>query len=131
MIHILIDHNIEGQGVLLWGTLASEGWVELLQIRVSVFVDAGLAFDSSDRDVWRFAQNNGMILITDNRNMDGTDSLEQTIRDEATSSSLPVLTIGKVDRFDEKDYRERCINRLLEILIDVESYLGTGRLYIP
>ena len=131
MIHILIDHNIEGQGIILWGSLASEGWIELLQIKISTFRDVGLPFDSSDRDVWRFAQSNGMILITDNRNMDGTDSLEQTIRDEATSSSLPVLTIGKVGRFDEKDYRERCINRLLEIVIDFEGYMGTGRLYIP
>ena len=63
MISVLVDHNMEGQAILLWGTLAAEGWLALL---------------------------------------------EQTIGEENTPDSLPVLTIGKPDRLDEKSYREAC-----------------------
>ncbi len=38
--------------------------------------------------VWRFTQEKGMILLTDNRNMEGQNSLEQTIREENTLTSL-------------------------------------------
>lgn len=46
---ILVDHNMEGQAVLLRGTLAAEGWIELLGLRFVTFREAGLAVDSSDR----------------------------------------------------------------------------------
>jgi predicted nuclease of predicted toxin-antitoxin system len=100
-------------------------------IQLITFTDIGLSFESSDREVWRFAQVNQMIILTDNRNMKGEDSLEQTIREENTFTSLPVLTIGNVNRLDEKIYREQCVERLLEIGSNVEKYLGTGRIFIP
>lgn len=100
-------------------------------MKLLTFADVGLPLDSNDRDVWRFAQENGMVLITDNRSMHGQDSMEQTIRDENTITSLPVLTIGNVSRIQERMYRERCIARLIEILLELDNYLGTGRIYIP
>jgi hypothetical protein len=39
-----------------------------------------------------------MILITANRSMKGKDSLEQVMREENTPTSLPVITIGNIDR---------------------------------
>jgi hypothetical protein len=57
--------------------------------------------------------------------------LEQTIRDENTVTSLPVITISRADRVIEPAYRERCAIRFLEIVLDLPDYLGTGRLYIP
>ena len=63
--------------------------------------------------------------------MKGADSLEQTIREENTESALPVLTIGSVGRLDEREYRERCARRLAEIVLDLEYYLGCGRVFIP
>ena len=63
--------------------------------------------------------------------MRGTDSLEQVIRDDNTATSLPVVTIGNKERLDEQSYRERCASRLVEILFDIENFLGVGRLYIP
>ncbi len=50
--------------------------------------------------------------------MEGADSLEQTIRDENTSESLPVLTIGNISRFVESEYRKKCATRLIEIICD-------------
>src|SRR5438128_6340193 len=48
-------------------------------------------------------------------------------REEWTSTSLPVLTIGSLDRLDEQAYRERCATRLVEIALDLESYIGITR----
>nr|WP_283763514.1 hypothetical protein [Roseofilum halophilum] len=48
-----------------------------------------------------------------------------------TSTSLPVVTIGDLERLDEFFYREQCIDRLLEIVLDIENYRGVGRLFIP
>lgn len=117
--------------VLWWGTLAAEGWLDLYPLHLATFAHVGLPIESSDRAVWRFAQAQGMILLTHNRNMKGEDSLEQTIREENTPTSLPVLTVGRVERLRERSYRERCAIRLVEIGLEVEKYLGIGRIYIP
>ncbi|MBD2692032.1 DUF5615 family PIN-like protein [Anabaena catenula] len=130
-MNFLIDYNLTGDAVLFWGTLAAEGWVDLLSIRFFTFKQIGLATDSSDRIVWQFAQANQMILITANRNMKGSDSLEQMIREENIETSLPILTIGNPDRFDERGYREKCAARLVDIVLDIENYMGAGRIFIP
>ena len=72
------------------GTLAAEGWLDLLSIRFVTLQEAGLAADTNDRMIWQFAQSTQMLLLTANRNAKGKDSLEQTIREEDTSTSLPV-----------------------------------------
>jgi hypothetical protein len=56
MITILVDHNIEGNVVSLWGILAKDGWVDLIPMRLVTFADVNLPVDSDDRGVWRFAQ---------------------------------------------------------------------------
>lgn len=130
-MNFLIDYNLRGQAALLWGTIASEGWLELMPIRFVEFEEVGLLEDSSDRLVWKVAQENQMIILTANRNMKGDDSLEQVIREENTLQALPVVTIGNKERLDEQNYRDRCASRLVEILLDIENYKGVGRVYIP
>ncbi|MEZ4862339.1 MAG: hypothetical protein R3C14_13570 [Caldilineaceae bacterium] len=131
MITVLSDHDIEGKVFLLWGTVAATGWLEMLPLRLVRFRDVDLPADSTDRTVWRFAQANGMILLTNNHNMEGVDSLEQTIREENTPTSLPVLTIGDFGRITERVYREKCAARLVEIMVYLDDYLGVGRMFIP
>ena len=106
MITILVDRNIEGQAVMLWGSFVAEGWLGLLSVVFVKFTDVGLAFDSSDRTVWHFAQDHRMLLLTDNRSQKGVNSLEQTIREENSLTSFPVLTIGNVARIVERAYRD-------------------------
>lgn len=130
-MRVLVDHNIEGQAVLIQGTINSEGWTELIPIDWVMFSQAGLPEDSDDRVVWRFAQQGAMILLTANRRMIGEDSLEQVIREENEPDSLPVLTISDAKRVIEPEYRERCAVRLLEIADNLVNFLGTGRLFIP
>lgn len=131
MITVLVDHDIEGQAIALWGTLGKAGWLELIDIKLVTFQQVGLPFDASDRTVWRFAQANTMILLTNNRNMEGADSLERTLREENKHDSLPVLTIANVGRFSERLYRERCATQLLEVILDLYLNLGRSRIYIP
>ncbi len=127
----LVDYNLTGYVVLFQGTLAGEGWLELLSIRFLTLEEAGLAPDANDRLIWRFAQSNRMLLLTANRNAKGENSLEQTIRQEGNSNSLPVITVGNLDRLIERQYREECSLRLADIVLSIEDYKGVGRLYIP
>jgi len=128
---VLVDYNLTGYIVLFQGTLAAEGWFDFLSIRFVTLEEAGLAADSDDRTIWRFAQSNQMLLLTANRNAKGENSLEQTIREESTSTSIPVITIGNLDRLVEREYREQCSARLADIVLFLENYLGVSRLFIP
>ncbi len=128
---ILVDHNLKGYIVLLRGTLAADGWLDLLSIEFVTLEEAGLEVDASDRIIWRLAQTNSMLLLTANRNAKGKDSLEQTIQEEGLPTSLPVLTIASFDRLLEREYREQCCARLADIVLFLDNYLGVNRLFIP
>jgi hypothetical protein len=128
----LIDHNLEGHAILLLGSITSQGWLDLFPIRFIFLEEAELPVNSSDRIVWRFAQANQMILLTANRRMKEKDSLEQVLREENTDRSLPVVTIGDAERvLNDLNYRELCVNRLLEIVLYIDNYRGSRRIFIP
>lgn len=131
-MNILVDHNLRGHSVILAGSLVASGWLDLISIRFILFEEVGLKDDSSDRIVWQYAQANKMLLLTANRSMKGKDSLEQVMREENTSTSLPVITIANINRLlIEPDYRQRCVNRLVEIIVDIDYYRGARRIFIP
>jgi hypothetical protein len=131
MITLLADHDIEGHARVLWGVVQAEGFHRLTSIGFATFAEIGLAQTNTDRAVWRFAQAHEMLLLTNNRNMTGNDSLEETIRQENHPSALPVITIGSVDRMRDRDYRLRCAMRIMEIAAELENYKGAGRIFIP
>jgi len=128
---VLVDRNLKGYIVLLQGTLVTNGWLDILSIGFMTLEEAGLAVDTRDNIIWHFAQTNQMLLLTANRNAKGEDSLEQTIQKEGLPTSLPVLTISTFNRLVERDYREQCCARLADIVLYLDNYLGTGRLFIP
>jgi hypothetical protein len=72
-----------------------------------------------------------MLLLSANRSQKGADSLEQTLREGNTPLALPVITVSNPERMEEKRYREACAIRLVKIVLDIEVYRGTGRLYVP
>lgn len=128
----LVDHNLEGHALVLLGSITNQGWQDLFPIRFVLLEEAKLSVSTSDRLVWRFAQTNQMLLLTANRRMKGEDSLEQVLREENTPTSLPVVTIGNADRvMNDPDYRELCVNRLVEIVLYIENYIGVRRIFIP
>jgi predicted nuclease of predicted toxin-antitoxin system len=127
----LVDYNLDGYALIFLGILTKGDWLEFASVQFVTFREVGLAMESNDRAVWRYAQEHQMMILTANRNMKGEDSLEQVMREENTENSLPVITIGNLDRLSEADYRERCAERLIEIVVDIDNYKGVGRLFIP
>jgi hypothetical protein len=127
----LVDYNLDGYALIFLGILTKLGWLELIAVEFVTFREVGLPIDSSDRVVWRYAQAHQMLILTANRNMKGDDSLEQVMREENTEQAFPVVTIGSLERFSEPEYRERYVERLIEIIVDIAQYKGVGRLFIP
>ena len=135
MTGIMADHNIEGHFAALLRLWTSGPWKSLwdsLSIETETFEGLGLLHETSDRDLWQACQQHDLVLLTANRNDDGPDSLEATIRDLNQPSSLPVLTIadpGSV--LTDRAYAERVAIQVLEYLLDLDKVRGTGRLFVP
>ncbi len=54
MTTILVDNNMEGDAALLWGTIAGDGWLEIVPMRLATFADVNLPLDGSDRVMAQF-----------------------------------------------------------------------------
>ena len=130
-MQILIDHNIEGFAPLLLGVLAKEGWVELLQLQFVYFSETTLPVDSDDTAVWRYVQSVGALLLTSNRNRQNDTSLQATIERENHLVALPVLTLSHPEHLWVPAYRLQVALKIAEIIIYLDHYRGTGRLYVP
>jgi hypothetical protein len=132
---VLADVNIEGYVDLLVALMQLDPWKlfwDHLQLRYFRFASVGLAPDSPDAVVWKTCQQLELFLITDNRNQDGPDSLESTIRVHNTATSLPVFTIADVQRLRHgRDYADQVIESFLKYLLQAENIRGSGRLFLP
>jgi hypothetical protein len=132
---IMSDNDIQGQFTELVRLLQSQEWSEIwkgLGMSIETFDTLGLAPNASDRDVWQRCQLHQVLLITGNRNQEGPDSLETTIRTLNQSDSLPVFTLADATRFQHsRAYADRVVARLLDYLMYLENYRGAGRLYLP
>ena len=135
MAGIIADHNIEGHLVVLLRIWTSNAWGSLwesLALEVESFEQLGLPYDVSDRELWQVCQQHNIVLITANRNDEGPDSLEATIRDLNEPSSLPVLTIADPALvLANQDYAERVTMQVLEYFMALDNFRGTGRLFVP
>ncbi|ETX07113.1 MAG: hypothetical protein ETSY2_13100 [Candidatus Entotheonella gemina] len=132
---MLADANCEGQLALLLRlfqqTWRQEVW-EFLSLAVISFADVGLLPYASDHEVWSVCQREQVVPVTANRNDEGPESLEATIRYRNTLASLPAFTLANDQRvLRDRPYAERVADRLLEGLFDIDSYRGTGRIYLP
>lgn len=53
-------------------------------------------------------------------------ALEQVMREENISFSLPVVTISNADHLlNYYEYRNRCLDKLIEVVLDIDNYRGT------
>jgi hypothetical protein len=132
---VLIDANIEGQGIRIWTRMQSSEWRELtasLEVSFQTFHDVGLDLASPDDVIWRFCQTHGYYLLTSNRNQASEDSLEATLRREGTSTSLPVFTLPSADSvYSDATFLERVVEKLLDFMLYADNVRGAGRLYLP
>ena len=129
------DNDVRGHVSRLMDICQSERWTDLwldLQCVLHTFEDFNLSGDASDAMVWQACQDNDVILITGNRNAEGSESLEVTIRQRNTGDALPVLTLAVPDRIGrDSQYAEAVVARLFDVLVDIDVLRGTGRLYLP
>ena len=132
---IMADNDIRGQFTILMVHLRSDEWREIwnsLNLSVLSFADLGLDDDVSDSVLWRSCQAQQIILLTGNRNEDGPDSLEATIRQFNTPISLPVFTLALPRKVvSSQAYAAKIAESLLQYLLDIDRIRGTGRLWLP
>lgn len=136
---IMADLNFEGHLQRLVYLLQEESRADIwtsLQVKLIPFEAIGLPRTAIDRLVWQACQRDEIVLITRNRNRDDEDSLEATIADLCTATSLPVIDVHSADRvMTDRTYAERVADGLLEYLFDLRHnsslLLGTGRLPLP
>jgi hypothetical protein len=135
MAGIIADHNVEGHFEVLLRLWTSEAWQsirESLELEVESFEHLGLPHDTSDRDLWWMCQQREIVLLTANRNDEGPESLEATIRALNDPWSLPVLTIADPESvLTSRDYAERVAIQVLEYLLELDNFRGVGRLFVP
>ena len=130
-ITILVDQDMLGFDTFLEEGLKETGWDQLIQFHLRRPHDCGLPANLPDQDIWRFVQENRLLLITNNRNNEDETSLQATMRRENTLESWPIITVSDKNALIQSDYRQRVAHRLAEIIVDLENYLGTGRLFVP
>jgi hypothetical protein len=98
---ILADHNADGHFEVLLRTLLSDEWLGLwneLDVPVLTFAEIGLPPDVDDATLWRTCQREQVVLITNNRNTEGPESLQHVIRTETSRVCLPVFTLANLSR---------------------------------
>jgi len=132
---ILADNNVEGHVNRLLLLLHDDDWREFwasLGLTVESFASLDLPEDTPDAALWQTCQQRELVLITANRRQQTADSLEAAIRQHNTAQSLPVITLANADRvLQERAYADRVVEGLLRFLLDIDSYRGSGRLYVP
>ena len=132
---IMADHDVEGHLRVILNLWLSPDWRQHwaeTSCDIESFERLGIADDASDSEVWQACQEREIVLITGNRNAEGDDSLEMTIRRKLTPTSLPVFTIGDPDRLmRDRDYAESVAARLIDYLQTLDRLRGSGRLFLP
>ena len=135
MTGILADINVQGHLEVLLQVWQSEEWRDVWQglvLSVHTFENLGLSREAPDTLVWRACQDAGIVLLTANRNDEGPDSLEATIREHNTEQSLPVFTLADPRRVQlDAAYAARVAIKLLQYFLEIDTVRGTGRLCVP
>jgi hypothetical protein len=134
---LLADENIEGDlphlrrsldRLDLWNVLVA------VEIDFATFPQLGLLPGMPDRALWEFCQREGWVLLTDNRNKDGPDSLEATLSDSWRVGNLPVLTIADKAKFERnRTYAERVASEIDELLFGIREgeFRDLQRIFVP
>jgi len=132
---IMADHDVEGHLEMLLQLWLSPEWSELwtdASCDVESFERLGIGESASDAEIWQLCQERGIVLITGNRNAQGEESLEMTIRRNLEPHHLPVFTIADPGRLmRDRRYAEQVASRLIDYLQRLDELRGAGRMYLP
>jgi hypothetical protein len=130
-ITVLLDHDLEGQIAFLEAGWRETGWDQYLHLEFLRLRDLNMPHDATDQEIWHYVQREHFLLLTNNRNREDETSLQATIERENTQESLPVLTVSDKDKLVLPAYRQQAAHKLAAVIIDLEHYLGVGRVFIP
>jgi len=132
---ILSDNDVEGHFAALVEIWESDEWLEFwmsLNIRIQTFETLGLSRHVPDSEIWTLCQSEQVVLVTGNRNDDGPDSLESTIRRHNDVKCLPVFTLANPNRILlDREYAARAAELLLDYLLRIDEFRGCGRVFVP
>ncbi len=134
---LLADVNVQGHLPYLRRLMEGQGLLEILTelgISLAIFPDLGLDRDIDDRTLWRFCQEKGWVLFTENRNHDDDDSLNAVIQDSWRDGHLPVLTLANKGRFENNEtYATRVARDVAELLFVafVDEIRNQPRIFVP
>ncbi|MCI0703005.1 MAG: hypothetical protein L0241_18155 [Planctomycetia bacterium] len=134
---LLADVNVEGHLWYLRQLLEiADLWNILneLDLEFVTLGDVGLPHGIDDRSLWNHCQQDGWVLLTDNRNEEDADSLAATLADSWRIGQLPVLTLAKKSRFEHRpEYAKRVATDIAELLFGVANgeYLNVPRIIVP
>ena len=70
-------------------------------------------------------------IESSSRNCQDDTSLQATIERENHPAALPVITLSHPEHLWVPAYRLQVALKIAEIIIYLEHYRGTGRLYVP
>jgi len=90
MIRIMCDQDVQGLAGAVLAHCRRPAWEAIwkeLEIEIYTFSDLGLQQDATDAEIWSACQDNDVILLTGNRNAEGPDSLEITIRERTSPTA--------------------------------------------
>ena len=134
---LLADVNVQGHAAYLERLIDALGLgivLTELNLRFVSFADLQFPLDIDDRTLWNRCQRGGWVLLTDNRNHDGPDSLEATLADSWQTSQLPVLTLANKQKFEhDRDYAIRVATDIAELLFGItqDEYRDRSRIFVP
>lgn len=135
MLGLPADENCDAHLAALLRICRSNQWREIwdaIGMGAHTFESLQVRRALPDDQLWAMCQRDGLILLTANRNQDGPASLEATIRSRGTATSLPVITLADAVRLlRDSAYAEDAAIQLMELLLDIDSMKGTGRVYLP
>ena len=134
---LLADVNVQGHlpylrrliaVIDLWEVLAAEA------IEFAEFAHVHLSQELDDRAIWNFCQAEGWVLLTDNRNEEGANSLQATLGDSWRPGHLPIVTISDREKFVRMpEYATRVATQIADVLYGVVQgeYRDRPRIFVP
>lgn len=134
---LLADVNVQGHLPYLRRLMDGQGLLDILtELGVSLvtFRDLGLDRGTDDRTLWQYCQDNGWVLLTDNRNHHDENSLDATIQDSWREGHLPVLTLASKRKFENSEtYATRVAEDVAELLFVafVDGIRDQPRIFVP
>ena len=136
---LLADVNFDGHLRNIISVFRRPDWKafwEDLNLREMYLDETPFDRTVADDVLWRYCQDQQLLLLTCNRNHDGSDSLDAVIEREIELAVLPVFTVGSMYRIS-KDwaYIEQVAIDLLDYLIQLQvspiRSASVGRIFLP